>query len=297
MAFLSRLSGGESIQQEKDFSEKIRRLMQLCKYDRAIKMLETMLDQNCLASGGSGLDLDVLYQYYGECLVQSSRLAEAIEILSKGMALAPTEECRCKETLEELAIPAIEKHILECADVEEACDLVHSLKKISFDKATAALKNFLFIAEEHYKLRDYSKAAAAYEQILPMAEQLGCLDYEDLLRAGDSYLKCKQLNKAWKLYQNAAGLADTYSKECRLHKKIADLLIIRNQDWHAIFHFLIALQAVPSDKGARSKMKRTLKKLGIEKHLNRFLQLNAKHSDRKQLERSLMDLRKQLKAS
>lgn len=297
MAFLSRLSGGESIQQWKALSGKVHQLMQLSKYDRAIKMLETMLDQNCLASDGSGLELDVLYQYYGECLVQSSRLAEAVEILSRGMALAPTEECRCKETLEELAIPAIEKHILECTDVEEAYVLIQSLREISFDSAVAALKNFLAVAGEHYKLRDFSKAAAAYDRILPLAEQLGCLDYEDLLRAGDSCVRCNQLNKAWKLYQNAEGLADTYSKECRLHKKIADLLIIRNQDWHAIFHFLIALQAVPSDKGARSKMKRTLKKLGMEKHLNRFLQLNAEHSDHKQLEMSLMDLRKRLKAS
>lgn len=297
MAFLSRLNGGNSIHKWKTFSGKVHQLMQLSKYDRAIEMLETMLEQNCLAADGSGVELEVLYQYYGECLVQSCRLAEAVEILQKGMALAPTEECRCKETLEELAIPAIEKHILECTDVEEAYKLVQALKEISFKSAVTALKSFLAVAGEHYRLRDFPKAAAAYDRVIPLAEELGCLNFDDLLRAGDSCVKCSQLNKAWKFYQRAQSLADTYSKECRLHKKIADILIIRNQEWHAIFHCLIALQAVPSDKGARSKMKRTLKKLGMEKHLNRFLQLNANHSDHKELEMSLMDLRKQLKAS
>ena len=124
-----------------------------------------------------------------------------------------------------------------------------------------------------------------------------CLDFENLLRAGDSFVKCSQLNKAWKLYKTAQDYADTYHKKCRLHKKIADVLVIRKQHWHAILHFLVALQAVPSDKGARSKLQKTLKKMGLEEHTNTFLELNAEHSDHKELEISLMNLKKRLKAS
>lgn len=297
MAFLSRLNPAGTVQQSKTVSGKVHQLMQLSKYDRAISLLESLLAQNSLSTDESALDYDVMYQYYGVCLVQSGRYAEAVEVLSKGVALEPEGGNRCKETLYELALPAIQKHILECTDIEETDRLIKALQQVSPDSALVALKDFLSVAAEYYRLRDFSRSSAAYECILPLADQLGCLDFEDILRAADSCVKCNQLNKAWKLYKNAEPLADTYSKECRLHKKIADLLVIRNQDWHAIFHFLVALQAVPSDKGARTKLKKTLKRLGIERHINKFLQLNTTHSDHRQLEISLLDLRKKLKAS
>jgi len=297
MAFLSRLNPAGKAQHWKPVSEKVHQLMQLSKYDRALSLLESLLAKDSLSTDESAFDYDMLFQCYGICLVQSGRYAEAVEVLSRGIALDPEAGSLCRETLYELALPAIQKHILECMDIKEADRLIKALQQVSPDSALVALKDFLSVAAEYYRLRDFSRASAAYECILPLAEELGCLEFEDILRAADSCVKCNQLNKAWKLFKNAEPLADTYSKQCRLHKKIADLLVIRNQDWHAIFHFLVALQAVPSDKGARTKLKKTLKRLGIEKHLNKFLQLNTTNSDHKQLEISLLDLRKKLKAS
>ena len=296
MAFFLR-NTTDTIQQWQALCGKVHQLMQVSKYDRALHMLETMLEQASISTDLSDAQLDVLYQYYSECLVQDGRLEEALEILYQGIKLQPEADNRCRDTLEELVIPAIEKHIREGSSPQTALQLILALETVSKETARTAIEDFLSLAGEAYRRRDFTAAASAYESIIPLAEQHGCLDFEDILRAGDCCVKCNQLNKAWKLYKSAQAFADTYSRTCRLHKKIADLLVIRNQDWHAVFHFLIALQAVPSDKGARTKLQKTLKKLGMEQHINRFLQLNSTHSDHKQLEISLMDLRKRLKAS
>lgn len=298
MAFFSRHNSMQTApQQWQTISSKVHQLMQLSKYDRALQMLETMLEKDWTNHLISASDLDTFYQYYGECLVQSHRLEEAIKVLSRGLELEPEAGDRCRETLEELAIPAVEKHIINSNGDKDTVQLILALETVSADRASKAVDHFLSVAGEAYRSKDFPRAAAAYESILPLAEQHDCVEFEDLIRAGESCVKSGQLNKGWKLYQSAQQYADTFSKTCRLHKKFADLLIIRNQEWHAIFHFLLALQAVPSDKGARTKLKKTLKKLGLENHLTRFLQLNTRHSDHKQLEISLMDLRKQIKAS
>lgn len=297
MAFFSRLNAARTSQQWHQFSSKVHQLMQLSKYDRALQMLEKMLEPNSNPAVYSPSELDILYQYYGECLVNSNRLQEAVTMLSQGIALEPEAGSRCREALEELAIPAIEKHIMEGAGADEALQMIKALETVSGDSVPKAIREFLSLAGEAYRSRDFNKANSAYDCILPLAEQHDCLDFEDLLRAGDTCVKCGQLNKAWKLYKTAQSYADTFSKDCRLHKKIADLLVIRKQEWHAIFHFLVALKAVPSDKGARNKLQKTLKKLDLEQYTNIFLQLNTKHTDHKQLEMSLMDLKKQLKAS
>ena len=276
---------------------RIRQLMQLSKYDRAIQILEGLLKQDGTPGDFSCAELDILYQYYGECLVQSSRLPEAVEVISRGIRLEPEAGCRCRETLEELVIPSIEKHIIEGASIEEAVQLIRVLQEVGTDSANKAIKGLLSAAGEAYKKREFQRAVSAYESILPLAQQQGCLSFEDILRAGDSCVKSNQLNKSMEAVQNSAELCRYLPQKCRLHKKIADLLVIRNQDWHAILHFLVALQAVPSDRGARSKLQKTLKKLGLEEHTNIFLQLNAEHSDHKQLEISLMNLKKRLKAS
>lgn len=297
MPFFSRHNAAEAAQELPVLCARIRQLMQLSKYDRAIQILEGLLKQDGTPGDFSCAELDILYQYYGECLVQSSRLPEAVEVISRGIRLEPEAGCRCRETLEELVIPSIEKHIIEGASIEEAVQLIRVLQEVGTDSANKAIKGLLSAAGEAYKKREFQRAISAYESILPLAQQQGCLSFEDILRAGDSCVKSNQLNKAWKLYKTAQNYADTFHKKCRLHKKIADLLVIRNQDWHAILHFLVALQAVPSDRGARSKLQKTLKKLGLEEHTNIFLQLNAEHSDHKQLEISLMNLKKRLKAS
>ncbi len=293
MAFFSKKKAPTAVRERQEFS-KIHQLMQLSKYDRALSIVETLLSQDHTLSAG---ELDTLYQYYGECLVQSCRLNEAILILSQGLTKGNQSENRCRETLEELAIPAVEKQIIQCNSVEDAFQLVQCMDSLSMESGLhQIIQVFLRFAAEAYRMREYQKASDAYECIFPIAEKHQCLDFEYLIRAGDSYVKCGQLNKAWKIYETAKEYTATYHQTCRLHKKIADLLVIRNQDWHAILHFLVALQAVPSDKGAKTKLQKILKKLGLEHHTNTFLQLNAKYSDHKQLEISLMSLKKQLKA-
>jgi len=293
MAFFSRKNTSAVTRERQMKKNKIHQLMQLSKYDRALLLLDGLLKDDTLPES----ELDILYKYYGECLVQSSRLGEAIEVLSKGLNSESQFGRYCRETFDELVVPAVEKKIIESKSVENAFQLLTCMESVpSTNSMQRATRAFLRFASEVYRRRDYQKAVEAYECILHSAEKHSWLDFEDLIRAGDSYVKCGQLNKAWKIYETAKEYSDTFHQTCRLHKKIADLLVIRNQDWHAILHFLVALKSVPSDKGARTKLQKVLKKLGLEHHTNTFLQLNAKYPDQKQLEMSLMSLRKQLKA-
>lgn len=297
MAFFGRSSSARITPKWQVLSSRIHQLMQLSKYDRALQIFESVVEQGFLPGAFSDLELDMFYQWYGECLIQSARPVEALKILSLGLNPELKGAGRCRETLEEVAMPAVEKYIMTSEGYQDTLQIIKALEEISADRAKQAIRHCLTLAGEAYRNRDYSKASAAYDSVLPLAEQYQCLDFEDLLRAGDSELRCGRLNKAWKLYKSALPFAETFSKSCRLHKKIADLLVIREQEWHAIYHFLLALQAVPGDKGAKTKLRRILSKQGLEQHLESVLRLNAKHSDAKELEISLINLRKKLKAS
>jgi len=281
------------------FEDKIHMLMQLNKYDKALPLLEKLIPaaENKI-SENTAPDLLKIYKYYGECLIHSGKLGEALEFLNKGLEIARGKNTNpCKETLVEIAIPALEKFIKQSSSSEKAFNLLESLEgKYPEEVSKRAVNAFLERAFMHFKQGEYDRAAAVYNKILPLAEKYGCLDYDNLVRAGDSNVKCGQLNKAWKNYEMAKPLSNTYHKQCRLHKKIADLLIQKNQNWHAILHFLAALQSVPSDKGAKTKLKNTLKRLGLEKYTDKFFQLNVKYSNFEQLEVSLLTLKKQLKA-
>lgn len=295
MAFFGKRTAMTAAREKQALNRKIHQLMQLAKYDRALLLLETQINGN---NALTETELDAIYQYYGECLVQSHRLGQAIEVLSRGLcSISDQSKSRCRETLEELAIPAVEKQIIESPSVDDAFQLVQCLEVLAPEcSVNRTTRVFYKRASDAYKIRDYQKAAETYDCILPFAEKHQCLDFEELIKAGDSYVKCNQLNKAWKTYETAKEYSKNYHQNCRLHKKIADLLVIRNQEWHAILHYLVALQSVPSDKGARTKLEKVLKKLGVEGHANAFLQLTSKTSDNKQLEILLMNLKKQLKA-
>lgn len=281
--------------------DRIRTLMQLSKYDKAIPLLRDFIYAVEAEQDKDGLlstRILRLYKYYGECLLNTGKFGPAVDVLYKGASLCTSEQTNpCTETLYETALPAIVKFIKQNNSTEEVSERVRPISTRYPDIfKPAILEAFLDRAAVFFKNRDYESAAEAYEQVFTLAGEENLLHFDDLIRAGDSLTKSGQLNRAWKVYERAKASADTFHKQCRIHKKIADLLVLRNQNWHAVYHFLIALQSVPSDRGARTKLKNTLRKLGMEKHTDKFLQLNAKYPDSKQLEISLMSLKKRLKA-
>ena len=285
---------------DNDIEDRIRTLMQLSKYDKAIPLLRDSI--HAVEAGQEREDLSSprilrLYKYYGECLLNTEKFVPAVDILYKGASICASGQTNpCRETLHETALPAIVKFIKQNNSTEDVSAIVKPISNRYPDTfKSVVLEAFLERAGGFFKNRDFELAAEAYEQVFALAGEDNLLHFDDLIRAGDSLTKSGQLNKAWKVYEKAKASADTFHKQCRVHKKIADLLVVRNQNWHAVYHFLIALQSVPSDRGARTKLKNTLRKLGMEKHTDKFLQLNAKYPDSKQLEISLMSLKKRLK--
>jgi len=294
--FLSKNKKGGA-KNEAGTKDKILQLMQLNRYHKALNLLEKLIPSAEKEMGSSSHELLKLYKYYGECLIHTGQFDKALEVLYKGLSIEAEGDNPCREVLEETAVPALEKQILQSPSNEEAYGILTAVEgKCSHKLYKQALSAYISRAFTYYKLRDIKYAAEAYNLIIPLAEKYGCLDFDSLIRAGDSCLKCGNLNRAWKYYEMAKPLSNTYQRQCRLHKKIADLLIQKNQNWHAILHFLAALQSVPSDSGAKTKLKKMLKKLGLEKYTDKFFQLNTKYTDLEQLEASLLSLRKQLKA-
>ncbi|HBT20223.1 MAG TPA: hypothetical protein DEA47_02460 [Peptococcaceae bacterium] len=294
--FLSKSKKGGN-KNEAPSKEKIFQLMQLNRYHKALDLLEKLIPSAEKEMGSSSHELLKLYKYYGECLIHTGQFNRAFEVLQKGLNIVSESNNPCKEVLEETAIPALEKEIIQNSSNEKAYKILKTVEDKCPPKLfKQILLAYIFRAFSYYKLKDFKKAAEAYSFIIPVAEKYGCLDYDSLIRAGDSCLRCGNLNRAWKYYEMAKPFSNTYQRQCRLHKKIADLLTLKNQNWHAILHFLAALQSVPSDQGAKTKLKKMLKKLGLEKYADEFLQLNTKYTDLEQLEASLLLLKKQLKA-
>ncbi|NLK00683.1 MAG: hypothetical protein GX318_05530 [Clostridia bacterium] len=276
---------------------RIRQLMQLNKYSEALPLLREQfqrLSNNKSGTAYSHPGAVQIHTYYGECLIHNGKLGKGLGILSKGLQRAETEKL-CRESLEEKGIPYMEKQIIHqgsMAEAYEQLEIIETNCPVKIIKKGAAA--FLSRAALHFKNKEFKDAVMAYKKIMAMAEKYGCLDFDNIIRAGDSNIKCGHIREAQKIYEFSKTYADTLHRQCRRHKKLADLLVLKGQCWHAIPHYLAALKCIPGDRGSKTRLRTTLKRLGLLEHWESFLNLSSLSPDLEHLEASTIRLKKEL---